>query len=194
MYLVVPCVTLNRTDRDTEIVCGFYLMDHRSEQRKEAYFGLEDDPAAYKVRYETNRLRVRDDQLGTPRPARDHRQLVLEQWRQRQREPLPEHEQLEEVRRAVADRKHHHNHYVRPLLRTLLLAVGQVSPVTAAVLLFAQGAVGIHHAYRAHRLARELAGDEEARKILQDVHAKVDNLDPDHARALIELLMNQYES
>ena len=91
LYFAVPCVTLNRKGRDTEIVCGVYTADHRSAERTERYYGLGDHPA-----------------------------------------------------------------------------------------------------HRAHRLTQELAGSDDARQILDEIHDKVDSLDPNHARALIELLMNEY--
>ncbi len=191
-YVVVPCVTLNRKDRDREIVCGFYTLDHRFEKRSEEYFGLGDNPAAYRIGRENDRIQLRDDHVGEPRQARDHRKLVLLEWRRRRRDPPPTDEQFAMVRKAVNENKHRHQRYVKPLLKTLLLTLAQTTPVPAAVVLFAEGAAGIHHAYRAHRLAGELADSTEARKILEEIHDKVDSLDTDHARALIELLMNEY--
>jgi hypothetical protein len=64
--------------------------------------------------------------------------------------------------------------------------------VPAAILMFAEGAAGIHHAYRIDRLAQEMAGSEEARKVLSEVHDNIDRLEPDRAEALVELLMQEY--
>ena len=58
--------------------------------------------------------------------------------------------------------------------------------------MFADGAVGIHHAFRVHRLAREMEGSVEARQILDEIEGRIDNLDGDHAAALLEMLMNEY--
>ena len=37
-----------------------------------------------------------------------------------------------------------------------------------------------------------MAGSHEARQILDEIHDKVDQLDPDRAEALIEMLMKEY--
>lgn len=58
VYLIVPCVTLNRHGPDGEIVCGYYTADYREGQGEVAYRGLGDDPAHYQVGYENERLRV----------------------------------------------------------------------------------------------------------------------------------------
>jgi len=42
------------------------------------------------------------------------------------------------------------------------------------------------------KIAREMAGSEEAREILNEIHDRVDRLTPDRAEALIELLMRDY--
>ena len=62
----------------------------------------------------------------------------------------------------------------------------------AAILMFADGAVGIHHAFRIHKLAGEMGGSAEARQILDDIHGKIDGMEPDRAEALLELLVNEF--
>jgi hypothetical protein len=99
---------------------------------------------------------------------------------------------LERIREDVARDKHRNHQHARQLLRIALPVLAEVMPVPAAILLFAEGAVGIHHAFRAHRLAREMEGSEDARKILAEVHDRIDQLDPARAEALIELLMREY--
>lgn len=49
LYLVVACVTLNRPGPDTELVGGYHVIDHRSAGRADKFFGLGDDPAAYRL-------------------------------------------------------------------------------------------------------------------------------------------------
>jgi hypothetical protein len=78
------------------------------------------------------------------------------------------------------------------LLRAALPILAEVAPVPAAILLFAEGAVGIHHAFRVQQLTREMEQSLEARQILDEIEAKVDQFEPDRARALIELLMRDY--
>lgn len=67
-YLLVWGVTVNRPGPDTEILGGLYTADHRSEARREAYFGLGDDPARYEIRAAVGRLQVADASMGTPGP------------------------------------------------------------------------------------------------------------------------------
>ncbi len=62
LYLVVPCVTLNRSEApDTELVCGYFAVDCRktSQPPQARYTGLHDDPAAYGADVQAGRLRVR---------------------------------------------------------------------------------------------------------------------------------------
>lgn len=63
LYLVVTCVTLNRAERDTELLCGIHVADQRREEYTVAYSGLGDDPAAYQVHDEFGRLRLSDEHL-----------------------------------------------------------------------------------------------------------------------------------
>ena len=60
LYLVVPCVTLNRPDVDTEILCGVYTTDCRSGGVKEEYVGLSDDPANYSFSIHDQRITIED--------------------------------------------------------------------------------------------------------------------------------------
>jgi hypothetical protein len=60
-FLVVPCVTINRPGPDTELVVGEYGVDWTGSAASAMYQGLGDDPAAYRVRYEFDRLCVEDD-------------------------------------------------------------------------------------------------------------------------------------
>ena len=66
--------------------------------------------------------------------------------------------------------------------------------VPAAVLLFAYGSAGIHHAFRVHRLAKKMEGEAHARQILGEVEDKLDHLGPQQAEAMVELLMRHYQA
>ena len=48
-FLLLPCVTLNRKSKDTEIVCGAWQVDRRSNEPVNVYRGLGDDPSAYRL-------------------------------------------------------------------------------------------------------------------------------------------------
>ncbi|MEW6251030.1 MAG: hypothetical protein AB1716_10315 [Planctomycetota bacterium] len=59
LYVVVPCVTLNRPDAaDTELVCGCHVVDRRPGATADRYWGLADDPARLRVQTDLVRLRV----------------------------------------------------------------------------------------------------------------------------------------
>jgi hypothetical protein len=198
-YLIVPCVTVNRHERDTEILCGLYTVDTRSgvsgAEAEAIYAGLGDDPEAFTTRIEHGRFIVADDQVGQERAARNHRHLA--------RSMLLSHgelvplrtadERLQRVREDVERDRHKHNHHhARTLLRIALPILAEVAPVPVAILAFADGAAGIHHAWRVHKLAAEMQGTDEARQILDEIHDRIDELDADRAEALLELLVQQY--
>jgi hypothetical protein len=52
MFLVLPCVTINRPGPDTELMVGQYGVDWTAGSPEIKYRGLGDDPAAYSVRHE----------------------------------------------------------------------------------------------------------------------------------------------
>ena len=137
-----------------------------------------------------------DGHLGSPRQARNHRQLVLEEWHKRagrRRAPVGD-DRLVPIRHDVEQRKHRDGRHAKSLLRGLLVVLAEVEPVSAAVMLFAHGMMGIHHASRMHRMARELEGSDEARKMLSDSHERIDHMDPEYAEAMVELLAREYRS
>ena len=193
-YLVVPCVTVNRPEKDTEIVCGYYMADSRHQDRKAEYFGLGDDPRAYSLAFEHGRCTFVDPHLGTQREARDHRALAMQRLhRHRQEHDMRvSHKRMEQISYDVARDRHRDHRHGKLLLKALLVALSEVAPAPAAVLLFAHGLVGVHHAFRVHQLSQELEGSAEARRVLDEVHANVDRLKPDEAEAMIKLLMREF--
>jgi hypothetical protein len=194
LFLVLPCVTVNRHERDTEILCGLYTIDSRGGNPEGTYVGLGDDPTAYETWRQHGLFVVSDAEAAVERRARDHRALVRDAWKERRIEPAlaVRDERIERIQRDVAQNKHHHHHHAKTLLRAALPILAEVAPVPAAILLFAEGAVGIHHAFRVQQLTREMEQSLEARQILDEIEAKVDQFEPDRARALIELLMRDY--
>jgi hypothetical protein len=135
-----------------------------------------------------------DEHLGQERRGRDHRALALEEWRRRtaQTPTAVRDDRLDRIHQDLTQGKHRGESSGKTLLRTALLVLGEVAPIPAAVLLFAAGAVRVHHAFRVHQLTRNLAGAEDARRILEEIHSRVDQLDPDRAEALVEMLMREY--
>ena len=195
-FLVMPCVTLNRHGRDSEIVCGLYSIDGREGGSDATYFGLEDDPAAYKVDMRNGRLSVSDEDSASVRTGRDHRLLARQAWERQAASTAEvlEDERLQRTRRDVERNLHRQHHHAKMLLRTALPVLAQLAPVPVALLMFAEGAVGIHHAFRIHHLMQELEDSDEAVAILDEIHDSIDSLEPDRAEALIELLMQEFRS
>ncbi len=62
VFLVLPCVTINRSGPDTEIVVGEYGIDRTGEQAQVKYRGLGDDPAAYRLSHERDLAMLTDNQ------------------------------------------------------------------------------------------------------------------------------------
>lgn len=59
VYLIVSCVTLNRVQKDREVLCCARLIDHRGDEPTEASVGLGDDPTTYEVTEELGQVVVR---------------------------------------------------------------------------------------------------------------------------------------
>jgi len=193
-YVVLPAVTINRHERDTEIVCGVYVVDARDGSREASYSGLGDDPSKFVVRVANDRLSVSDEHLGQVRPARDHRAMAFATLKGRlaSRPASTADARLERLRHDIAANRHRGHEHARALLRAALPLLAEVAPVPAAVVAFGAGAAGIHHAFRIQKLARSMAGDEDARRILDELHSRIDSMDPDRAEALVELLTRDY--
>ena len=61
LYLVLPCVTLNRTGPDAELIVGYGQVDWRHAEPQVQYEGLGDDPARYRVELSAGQLRVAEE-------------------------------------------------------------------------------------------------------------------------------------
>ncbi len=193
-YLVLACVTLNRPQRDSELVVGLYTADCRSDPFAVHYRGLGDDPSRYQVCYDHSHLVISDQELGQHRPARDHREEILNTWMQRR-----EREAAAAVRDerfdAVVRRIHQQNgdpQVYLEILKTMGWLMLDLSPVPTSILLFAKGAAGAHHLYRVHRLARGEGDRETAEPIVREFLSQLDELSPEQARAIVESLLAQH--
>jgi hypothetical protein len=194
-WVVLPCVTINRPERDTEIVCGIYTVDGRSGGTDAVYYGLGDLPDQYTTTIAHSRFSVEDGELGQERAGRDHREMIRAALRERLTDgKIKVHdERLEQVRAEVAQNRHLKKNQARHLLRMTLPVLAEVAPVPAAMLAFADGAAGIHHTFKIHQLAREMKGSNEARRMLDELEGRIDELDGDRAVALLELLVSEYK-
>ena len=75
----------------------------------------------------------------------------------------------------------------------LLGALMEIAPIPAVMVLFAEGALGLYHARRMHKLAADGGDKDEARRLLRDLPAAIENLPPDHTRRIIEKLLAIYK-
>lgn len=63
LFLIVHGVSLNKKQKDAEIVCGLHRIDWRTDEPTLEYRGLGDDPAGYRIRRESAPLMIEDDVL-----------------------------------------------------------------------------------------------------------------------------------
>ena len=190
LWLVLPCVTLNRREHDTELVLGVYTSDHRQTERHDEYCGLGDRPEKYRLKTEGTTIALEDDELHQPRLAREHRTTVISAW---EKEGRRGHTVDARMEGALQEAKTHaKGPLAKAALRTLLDLALVAAPVPAALVLFGEGLVGIHHANRAHRLAREAEGDAAARAMLNEVEGRIDSLSPEEAQHVVQLLLREY--
>ncbi len=155
IYLVLPCVTLNRPQRDSEFVVGMYSADSRLGLGEAAYVGLSDDPSRYAVSKHHGYLTIKDDSVREPREARNHRLEVVKQWKERH--PVAQSvddPRLKELVTTTASTSNYTAKMAHETLKTVLWLAADIAPVPVSILLFAKGVAGIHNLYRAHQLAR----------------------------------------
>lgn len=208
-YIVAACVTLNRSTSDTELPCGYYTADRRTDHEAVHYRGLGDDPAQYRVSFNASRLRIEDEQLTIRRPARNHRQLVAEAWERHLNELagggptslVPAEDtpratsteltrQLAQIIKQAKSCIHGDPCHAKPMLLALLGALKVISPTPAAFILFAEGLGSIYHAHRLLRRHPEHQAD--ARALLREIIRNADALTQERARQLIERLLSYY--
>lgn len=62
VFLVLPCVTINRDDPDNELVVGQYGVDATGSELNVKYHGLGSSPLEYRVEFERGLLKITDEQ------------------------------------------------------------------------------------------------------------------------------------
>ena len=191
-HIVLPCVTFNRTGRDTEMVCGVYGVDRRVHPAAVTYCGLNSEAETYRVESQGDRLIIRSADSLAPRQARDHRQL-LKRTHQDWLEDLKTDDRLDEIRYQTWLSGSQLQPYTGVLLKSLLAVLLELSPVPAVLLLFGEGLIDIHHIFRLQQLSGLDDPEQEARTILGDFQGKVDGLPPERIRHAVELLLEAYD-
>lgn len=184
MYVVIHGVTLNRSGMDTELIGGVYLLDRTGETPDDRYVGVGDDPRAYRFAEHGGKVQVTDDGCETPRAVRNHRALAAERLAA-MGEDLT-HPQVESAVNAA--RQAPPTSPARSLLKPALVALAEFTPIPAALWLFAEGLVGVHHAVRVNRAGSADHQREAARDIVSEFQEQVDAMSPEEARAVLERL------
>ena len=182
--LVLPAVTINRSDRDTELFVGLYDAKFSKRGSDIRYRGLGDDPSQYMVTQRNGLTSIADAHLGQDREARDHRLLVAEQWRTRGSDLHWSEEQSPKIM-ALAQRAVVKPSVSQEVLKTFLRLLADAALVPTAIMLFVDGVAGIHNIYRAYRLSTGQGSRDDAEEILQDAMARLGTLDEHQARQVV---------
>jgi hypothetical protein len=188
--LVLPCVTLNRSGRDTEIVCGIYTADWLSSEPRISYCGLGSDPGEYRVEMSRSTLYIRDGGSGTLRQARDHRKRIHAKLRDH-RHGLSQDPRLEEIETALQEPRNTVQPYVGVLLKSLMGLLLEVSPIPAVLLLFGEGLIDICKIHKLEKITAHPDGAEKAGEMLGTVMEKVDELPAERAHEITGLVLRQ---
>ena len=98
-------------------------------------------------------------------------------------------EKLEEARNSP-----NLSRIAKPLLKGLVYGVGSAVGVPTALFLFAEGLVGIHNAWRAHRLRLEAGSDEDVQEILKEFEARLESLPEEKAERAVQALLSAYKN
>lgn len=194
MTVVIPTVTINRPERDSEYIVGLYWMDSRTGAGEAEYIGLGDHPDKYVVTGNDGQLRVDDGQLHRSRPARNHRQLMGRQLPEQQPHSIVLPNQLQSIVGTASPRMSDNRHLARETFRRILSSTAEIAPTPLAMLLFANGIAGIHHLYAVHRLARGGANNEEARRIITEASDGVSALSAERCQQAIEAITSYFRT
>ncbi len=62
LYLILPCLSINRPGPDGEILLGQWGIDYSEKRPESKYQGLADEPAEYRVGFENGQLWLADEQ------------------------------------------------------------------------------------------------------------------------------------
>ncbi len=193
VYVVMHGVTLNKPGPDSELIGGVYVLDHRGPERREHYHGLGDDPAAYVLTRSDGRLHVSDPGSQRERLVRDHRALAGARLRGlADGERTLDGEAHDLLARAGQEQAGAEG-AGRSTLAGLLAALASRSPLATALLLVAEGAVGIHDVYRLQRSAEPEEQTRFARRLVEAVRQRADQLPPGTARRVVDALRREFE-
>ncbi|MBN2291786.1 MAG: hypothetical protein JXM70_05135 [Pirellulales bacterium] len=64
VFLIIPCVTINRNEPDNELVVGEYGVDATGSELNVKYHGLGSNPLEYRIEIDRGLLKITDDQYA----------------------------------------------------------------------------------------------------------------------------------
>lgn len=187
VYVIVHSVNLHKHEKDTELVGGMYVIDRRGDKAHDYYHGIGDDPANYTMQERHGIVHVADGQPLETRTARNHRKLIPKASYKLPRDP-----RVEQILNRAGDPRTADVHATRAIAQTLLLLLAELTPVPAALTLFATGAAGVYNVYRAHEIVSNVRADSKSREILLNLHDRLDHMPPERARQIVEVLQAGY--
>jgi hypothetical protein len=188
-FVVGAFVTINRSRHDTELLCGFYDADCRSNSGDFVYQGLGDDPSLYRVDYANGKLQLNDPNSEQSRIARDHREIVSAALKSRAGEFAAVQPQIKTWFQK-AGLKASSKLPAKQLLQGLLLVLGEVTPVPVAMFLFASGLAGVYNTFGAHKLLEEDGDRDAADRMIVDVRKSLDSMSSKEAESALIRLMD----
>ncbi|MFT6363223.1 MAG: hypothetical protein ACJAZ8_001639 [Planctomycetota bacterium] len=197
--LVVSSVTMNRQGADNELLVGFYsgVRDETAPSgMRLTWTGLPADPRALQVAHRSSSVSITSDHPFTrwARGPREHRELPLAHLRATAHEPAPAavHSAVDDAVQAIqADLANEKSPGAKLALAGAAVVIGEVMPVAGLALLFSSGAIGLHHAWRVHRVTSGRASDHEARALFAEVAANMDGLSEVEALQVVERLASE---
>lgn len=175
LYLVLASVSLNRTGRDHELVCGYYHADYRGAEPTLEYMGLGDDPSRYIVRASNERVTVEDPESRDTRPVYDYRRIIGERWKA-----------WNSLAFMDSDNVKVEGDSAREALTRFFEHARAHTPDDGALLAFACGLAPIYHVHRAFRISQRTPWHGDAAMVLEESLARLAELDDDTAQRVYD--------
>jgi hypothetical protein len=167
-----------------------YWSDTRKGLGEAEYIGLSDNPSRFQVSQHHGYLRIDETSASEPRAARDHREEVVKQWRERYPVSLRfDDPRLKELAAETGDTQSYTATMARETLKNMLWLAADIAPIPVSILLFAKGIAGIHNLYRAHQLARGTGSVVEAEEMIEEVTDQMATMPVDRARTTIQAIL-----
>ena len=197
--LVVPIVVIDQQGPEDAIVAGVHHLFAKDGNLDIVHgAALRTTPEALGVESQGGRLRVSTTE-DTPAPPIAARAPVSESeegapgpsrgGRQQQLPEVAEHlEQAREELRSLQQRPHLARVYARPLLRGMIQGLSMIAPEVALAAMALEGGQAALRTERLRKLLASGPSTDEARRVLHDVEAEIQQLGHRAAQEVLDLL------